>query len=283
MRNLIAFFKRFQIFLVFVLLQVVALSAYVQYSDFARLQFFSSASKINGGLFEVRNAVAKHFNLEKTNRKLEWENAQLRAKLKESNYKVGRDFIQIEDTNYHQQYKYIPAVVINNTYDKRNNYMTIDIGKNHGIQKGWGVISSKGVVGIVHLVGDSYALVKTILSKNINVDVSMRDGGAFGLLKWDGVNPKICQVTGISNDISIKKFTKVITRGGSGIYPKGIPVGVITKRKTIEGKPLWDLQVRIAEDFRTIQNVYVIKNVMLDELRELEEKIPVDKEEDGDL
>lgn len=282
MRNLIAFFKRFQIFLVFVLLQVAALSAYVQYSDFARLQVFASVSKINGGLFEVRNSITKHFNLEKTNRKLEWENAQLRAKLKESNYQVGRDFIQIEDTNYHQQYKYISATVINNTYDKRNNYMTIDIGKNHGIKKGWGVISSKGVVGIVHLVGESYSLVKTILSKNINVDVSMRDGGAFGLLKWDGVNPKICQVTGISNDITIKKFTKVITRGGSGIYPKGIPVGVITKRKSIEGKPLWDLQVRIAEDFRTIQHVYVIKNVMLDELRELEKKIPIDKEE-GDL
>lgn len=280
MRNLIAFFKRFQIFLVFVLLQVVAISAYVQYSDFARLQVFSSVSKINGGLFEVRNAVTKHFNLEKTNRKLEWENAQLRAKLKESNYQVGRDFIRIEDTTYHQKYKYIAATVINNTYDKRNNYMTIDIGKNHGIQKGWGVISSKGVVGIVHLVGESYSLVKTILSKNINVDVSMRDGGAFGLLKWDGVNPKICQVTGISNDITIKKFTKVITRGGSEIYPKGIPVGVITKRKSIEGKPLWDLQVRIAEDFRTIQHVYVVKNVMLEEFHELEKKIPVDKEEE---
>ncbi|MNK08352.1 Cell shape-determining protein MreC precursor [compost metagenome] len=280
MRNLIAFFKRFQIFLVFVLLQVVALSSYVQYSDFARLQVFSSASYINGGLFQVRYAVAKHFNLEETNRKLELENAELRSRLKESNYKAGRGFIQIEDTNYHQQYKYITASVINNTYDKRNNYMTIDIGSNHGIAKGWGVISSKGVVGIVHLVGESFSVVKTILSKNINVDVSMKDEGAFGLLKWDGVNPKICQISGISNDISIKKFTKVITRGGSGIYPKGIPVGVITKRKSIEGKPLWDLQVRIAEDFRTIQHVYVIKNVMLDELRDLEGKIPPDKEEE---
>ncbi|MNY10267.1 Cell shape-determining protein MreC precursor [compost metagenome] len=158
--------------------------------------------------------------------------------------------------------------------------MTIDIGSNHGIAKGWGVIPSKGVVGIVHLVGESFSVVKTILSKNINVDVSMKDEGAFGLLKWDGVNPKICQISGISNDISIKKFTKVITRGGSGIYPKGIPVGVITKRKSIEGKPLWDLQVRIAEDFRTIQHVYVIKNVMLDELRDLEGKIPPDKEEE---
>lgn len=280
MRNLIAFFKRFQIFLVFVLLQIVALSAYIQYSEFARLQVFSSASKINGGLFAIRNSVTQHFNLENTNRKLEWENARLREKLKGSNYKIDRELIQIEDTNFHQQYLYVAASVINNTYDKRNNYMTIDIGSNHGIKKGLGVISSKGVVGIVHLVGEKYSVVKTILSKNINVDVSMRDGGAFGLLKWDGINPKICQVAGISNDISIKKFTKVITRGGSGIYPKGIPVGVITKRKSIEGKPLWDLQVRIAEDFRTIQHVYVIKNVMLDELRELEGKIPPDKEDE---
>lgn len=280
MRNLIAFFKRFQIFLVFVLLQIVALSAYIQYSEFARMQFFSSASKINGGLYELRYSVTQHFNLERTNRKLAWENARLREKLKLSNYKVDRELIQIEDTNYHQQYLYMAATVINNTFDKRNNYMTIDIGKNHGIQKGWGVISSKGVVGIVHLVGESYSVVKTILSKNINVDVSMRDDGAFGLLKWDGINPKICQISGISNDISIKKFTKVITRGGSGIYPKGIPVGVITKRKSIEGKPLWDLQVRIAEDFRTIQHVYVIKNIMLDELRLLEGKIPADKDEE---
>jgi rod shape-determining protein MreC len=280
MRNLIAFFKRFQIFLVFVLLQIVALSAYVRYSDFARLQVFSSASKINGGLFEVRNSFTKHFNLEGTNRKLEWENARLREKLKISNYKMDRDHILIEDTNYQQQYLYTSATVINSTYDKRNNYMTIDIGSNHGIKKGWGVASSKGVVGVVHLVGESYSVVKTILSKNINFDVSMRDGGAFGLLKWDGINPKICQISGISNDISIKKFTKVITRGGSGIFPKGIPVGVITKRKSIEGKPLWDLQVRIAEDFRTIQHVYVIKNIKLDELKELEGRIPPDKEEE---
>jgi rod shape-determining protein MreC len=280
MRNLIAFFKRFQIFLVFVLLQVVALSAYVQYSDFARLQVFSSASMINGRLYKVRNSVTKHFNLENTNRILEWENARLRAKLKNSNYKIDRQQILIEDTNYQQQYLYTSATVINNTYDKRNNYMTIDIGRNHGIKKGWGVASSKGVVGVVHLVGESYAVVKTILSKNINFDVSMRDGGAFGLLKWDGVNSKICQVTGISNDITIKKFTKVVTRGGSGIFPKGIPVGVITKRKSVEGKPLWDLQVRIAEDFRTIQHVYVIQNVKLDELKELEGRIPPDKEEE---
>lgn len=48
------------------------------------------------------------------------------------------------------------------------------------------------MVGIVYLVGEFYFVVKIIFFKNINVDVSMCDGGVFGLLKWDGVNLKIC-------------------------------------------------------------------------------------------
>jgi rod shape-determining protein MreC len=280
MRNLVAFLKRFQIFLVFAVLQIVALSAYVQYSQFAKVQVFSSASIVNGKLLSMRNGISKYINLDNTNKKLEAENARLRAQLKASNYKIQRNTLIIDDTLYQNQYKYIAAQVINNTFDKRNNYMTIDIGSNHGIKKGMGVLSSKGIVGIVHLAGTQYSVVKTILSKNINIDVSMAKNGAFGLLKWDGINPKVCQVTGISNDIQVKKFEKVITRGGSGVFPFGIPVGVVTKRKSIEGKPLWDLQVYIAEDFRTIQHVYVVENKLFNKQKAIESKIEEDKEEE---
>lgn len=281
MRNLLAFLKRFQIFLVFALLQVVALSIYVRYSEFARVQIFSSASKINGELLSIRNSVTKYVNLEKTNLTLEKENAALREKLKSSNYKIQRNTIFIEDTVFQNQYKFIAARVVNNTFDKRNNYMTIDIGSNHGIKKGMGVLSSKGIVGIIHIVGTQFSVVKTILSKNINIDVSLAKNGAFGLLKWDGINPKVCQVSGISNDIQVKKFEKVVARGGSGIFPYGIPVGVVTKRKSIEGKPLWDLQVYLAEDFRTIQHVYVVENKLLKKQKDVESKIEIDKEEEA--
>lgn len=281
MRNLFAFLKRFQVFLIFSLLQIIALSTYVRYSEFARVQVFSSSSKLNGKLLSIRNDLTKFINLDKTNRILEQENAQLKAQIKSSNYKIDRNLIHIEDTVFKNQYQFIDARVVNNTFDKRNNYMTIDIGSNHGIKKGMGVLSSKGIVGIVHIVGSQFSVVKTILSKNINIDVSLAKNGAFGLLKWDGINPKVCQVTGISNDIMVKKFEKVITRGGSGIFPHGIPVGVVTKRKSIEGKPLWDLQVYISEDFRTIQHVYVVENKFLNQQKKVESKIEIDKEEEN--
>lgn len=279
MRNLVAFFRRFQIFLVFVLLQIIAISTYVSNSDFARLQTLSTVSNFNGHIMVVRNDLTKYFNLENTNKKLAWENRWLRQRLKKSNYKVNKGLIAIDDTLYKQQYKYIPATVIQSTFDRRNNYMTIDAGKNQGIKVGDGVFSSKGVVGKVFLVGSNYSLVKTILSKDINIDVMFLKGGAFGLLKWDGKNPRLVQVEGISNDIRVKHWAKIVTRGGSGIFPRGIPVGKVYQRKFLEGKPLWEIQLFTAEDFRTIQQVYIVKNLHLEELEKLEQSIPIDLEE----
>lgn len=280
MRNLIAFLRRFRIFLIFVLLQLVSLYLYVQNTEFARLQTLSTASALNGKMMAVRHEITKHFNLEHSNKVLQDENARLREKLKESNYQLKRGLIHIDDTTFQNQYVYIPAVVISNTFDRRNNYMTIDVGSNQGIKQGWGVISSRGVVGLVHAVGTSYAVVKTVLSKNINIDVSLQNDGAFGLLKWDGLNPNICQVAGISNDIAIKKWARIITRGSSGIFPRGIPVGIVERRKSVEGKPLWDLQVNLAVDFRRIEYVYVVKNLKYKELQDVMRRIPEDKEEE---
>lgn len=280
MKNLIAFLKRFQIFLVFILLQIVALTTYSAYSEFARLQMLTTTSALNSQLFEIRHSVDKHFYLETSNRSLVYKNKQLLEQMKNAHYRIEKGKVYIDDTLYKQTFFYIPAEVIQNTYDKRNNYMTIDIGKKQGIQKNDGVFSAKGVVGKIHYVGENYSLVKTVLSQNVNIDVMLQKTGAFGFVKWDAKHPKIIQITGISNDITIKKHEKVISYGSSGIFPKGIPVGRVISKKHIEGKPLFDIQVRIFEDFRTIQHVYVVKNTMKKEILDLQSHIPKDKEEE---
>jgi rod shape-determining protein MreC len=279
MRNLIAFYLRFRIFLVFAFLQVVALYLYFSYSEFPRMQMLTTAGTINAKVLSVRNDVTKHFNLSENNRQLQWENERLRQKLKQSLYRINHGEITVNDTAFRQQYTYTPATVINNTFDKRNNYMTIDIGSNQGIKVGEGVFSSRGVVGIIHNLSGNYAVVKTVLTKDINIDVMVEPGGAFGLLKWNGLDARQCSINGISNDMQIKKWAKVVTRGGSGIFPRGILVGRVVRKAYLEGKPLWDITVRLAEDFRSIQHVYVIKNLMQQELDELETRIPPDKEE----
>ena len=103
--------------------------------------------------------------------------------------------------------------------------------------------------------------------------------GIPGLLKWDGMNAKIGSIASISNDLPVKKWAKVVTRGGSGIFPRGINVGKIKDFKMVEGKPLWDISIYYSEDYRKIQNVYVVKNLLLNEQNKIENSIPKDIEE----
>ncbi len=279
MRNLIAFFRRFRVFLIFIVLQVFALSTYFSFLNFPRSQYLTSASQVSGTILKARNDITKHFNLSKNNQALQRENIKLRERLPESMQRLQNGTILIDDTLFHQQYTYIPATVINSTLTKRNNYFTLNIGRLQGIKRGMGVFSDNGVVGIIHNVSDHFSVVKSVLTENINIDVMIEPIGLFGLLKWDGRDPRRGSITGISNDLKIKKWSKVVTRGGSGIFPRGIMVGRIGKLKAVEGKPLWDVEIRFTEDYRTLQRVYIIKNLLQEEQEELEDAIPEDEEE----
>lgn len=279
MRNLIAFFKRFQVFLFFALLQGIALSTYFSYFYFPRSQYLTSAALVNGKVLTVRNDLTKHFNLSYNNQKLQRENQFLRERLPQSFIPLQGNLVKINDTLYDQQYEYIPGGIVHSTVTKRNNYFTINVGSKQGITRGMGVISDLGIVGVVHNVSEHYAVVKSVLTENINVDVMVESNGAFGLLKWDGKNPRVGSISGISNDMRIKKWSKVVTRGGSGIFPRGIPVGKVKKLGTIEGKPLWDVFVLFSEDYRKLQQVYIVKNLLKVEQEKLEATIPPETEE----
>jgi rod shape-determining protein MreC len=279
MRNLIAFFKRFRVFLVFVVLQLFAITTYFSFLNFPRARYLTTASSVSGSILGAKHEVTKHFNLTKNNQNLQKENIRLRKQLPESFHRLQYGTVKINDTLFRQQYEYIPALVINSTVTKRNNYFTLDIGSKQKIKRGMGVFSDKGIVGIVHNVSENYAVVKSVLTENINVDIMIEPIGLFGLLKWDGRDPRRGSIAGISNDQSIKKWSKVVTRGGSGIFPRGLPVGRIEKLKPVEGKPLWDVVIRFSEDYRALQRVYVIKNLLREEQENLESEIPVDKEE----
>jgi rod shape-determining protein MreC len=134
-------------------------------------------------------------------------------------------------------------------------------------------------VGVIHYASKHYSLVKTVLTKDINIDVNihMKKTDLPGLLKWDGRDARYGMITGINNDLRIKKWSKVETRGGSGIFPKGIPVGKVSFTEPIEGQALWKVEIRYAADYRRLQRVYVIKNLHLEEQTALEARIPDDE------
>lgn len=274
MRNFIAFIKRFQVFLFFAILQIIALSIYFTYSLYPRSQYLTAANSVSGTILEWEYALTKHFSLSGNNTRLQKENIALRKQLKSSYMQIDRQHVRIDDTLYKKQYEYIPAEIINSATNKRNNYFTINVGTAQGVRRHDGVFSSNGVVGVVHAVGTHYSIVKTCLTQDINIGLIIDKSGESGFLKWDGKDPKYGSMMGVSNDLKIKIGSTVMTKGSAGIFPSGIKVGTVVKTTPVEGQPIWDIKVKFAEDFRTIQRVYVVQNLLKEEQIQLENQIP---------
>ncbi|MGM0479230.1 MAG: rod shape-determining protein MreC [Bacteroidota bacterium] len=271
MRKLIAFFRRFRVFLIFLMLQLFALGSYFSLVQYPRTKFFNTSNQVSATLLNWERELTKYLYLDQTNREIMAENASLSRRIPDSYISVDSKTAIVDDTIHHLAYEKLPATVINSTYQHKNNFFTIDAGALKGVEKKMGVVSSTGAVGIVYDVSDHFAVVKSVLTKTINISAYINGSNAHGLIKYLENDPRRVKLTGISNDIRIKKGARVFTRGSGGYFPQGILIGKVENKTPIEGKPLWDITVRLEQDMRKLRYVYVLKNIHQKELQELEE------------
>ena len=273
MRKLIQFLKKFRDFLIFIVLQVFILGLFFNSKYYHKSKMINTSSGIVGWFVEKKYNITKHFGLEEANIQLMEENALLRSKMPESFYQLQSDVYSINDVFYAQQYEYIAALNLNNTTVSRDNYMTINKGRIQGVKEGMGVRNSDGIIGFVIDVSDHLAIVKTVLSEDINIPVKLSRNNENWLLKWDGKDNRIVQINGVTNDIDINKGDTVVTKGGARMFPQGIPVGFVDEINTVNGKMTLDVQVKLAVNFSSVYNVEVIRNIFAEEQKELEENI----------
>ena len=179
MRNLLEFLAKYNHWFVFLILEVVSMVLLFQYNSYQGSAWFSSANAVTGKLYEWDANVETFFSLTKVNQELTQRNAYLEQevqKLSDSLVNVTKD-----SSIYHRDqfallrnYRLIPAKVVANSVDKPGNLMTIDKGSADGIHKDMGVISGTGVVGIVYLVAEHYAIVIPVLNTKSNISCMIR-------------------------------------------------------------------------------------------------------------
>lgn len=273
MRKLTAFLRRFRVFLVFLILQILALSTYFSIMSYPRTRFFNSSSSIVARMLTWERNVTKYLYLDQENVRLQEVNAELERLLPSNYIPIDTNVSIINDTVRKLTFERIPATVINSSHAFTNNYFTINAGTEKGVERKMGVISNEGVVGIVYDVSKHYAVVKSILTEDINISAIISNSNAYGLIKYSGEDPRNVNLTGISNDIKIENGIGVVTRGSGGYFPQGIPIGTVEKLEPIEGKPMWDITVKLAQDMRSLRYVYVVKNLLQYEIDELENNI----------
>ncbi len=220
----------------------------------------------------MRAGIADYFRLKKVNDQLARENATLRQELKKNSYRrLGNgDLVRINDTLYRQQFYYTPARVINSSVAHKKNFLTIDRGWRDGVESEMGVIGQNGMVGIVSDVSEHYATVMPVLNLNFYASVRIRRTDYFGLLHWKGADPNEAFMKDVPKYADVQPGDSVVTRGASGIFPRGVMVGRV---KTVEERPESNylrIRVELATDFHNTYRVYIVKNVLREEQKKLE-------------
>jgi rod shape-determining protein MreC len=260
------------LFILFLLLEVLAIIFTIQSHSFHKSKFVNSANFISGGIYDRVNNFKEFLLLKKENQRLSEENAYLKNLLELKNTDIQTEEIsRVDTTRYKQKYSYTSAKVINNNYRKNNNYLTIDRGSNSGIEPDLGVVNSKGIVGITKSVSNNYATVLSILNVNSRINAKLRNSDHFGSLSWDNKDFNVVQLEDLPVQASIYVGDTVVTGGKSTIFPEGIPIGTIRDFKTRNNRYEF-VNIALFNDMSSIGYVQVIKNFDKIEIQDLEKK-----------
>lgn len=270
MQQLIYFFQKFKYFLFFLLLAFISLALTFNNLNFHKSKFVNSATIVTGGLFSTTSNISDYWGLKSANKKLAEENTQLKNLLQKHNSVISNiDSTVIDSVNYKQKYIYTTAKIINNNYAKNFNFLTINKGKDQGIDKEMAVINSRGIIGITDNSSNSYARVQSILNRNSKINARLKHSNYFGSLGWDGFDYNIVQLSDLPRQAPIKIGDTIETGGKSTIFPEGILIGTISKinkGNTADNK----VEVTLFNDMSNLGFVHVIKNLDKLEINSLE-------------
>lgn len=272
MQQILYFISKNSTRLLFLLLLIFSLFLTVQTHSYHKSRLLHSANFVSGTFYEKTNNLTEYLHLKDENNRLAEENAQLKQILYNSEVIVDSTFALNPNVRIARDYELFQAKIIKNAYHKKDNYLMIKGGSNSGVQQDMGVINSSGVVGIVENVSKNYATIQSILNSHTRISAKLSNSNHFGTIRWDGKNTGFVQLIDIPKLAVLRKGDSIVTGGISTIFPENIPIGTVDKVFTSKNSNFYTINVRLFNDMTSIGSVYLIENINIAEINQLEEE-----------
>jgi len=269
MQQIINFLYKNSITLLFLLLLGISLTFTIQSHSYHRSRAVSSANAVTGYVAEQINNVEAYFGLREQNEHLAFENAQLKRLLYNTQDSTNRPPVTLP--NELGTFKVIQSKVIINSYNKQENYLTINNGAKDGIKPDMGVVSSQGVIGYIEQTSNGYATIISVLNKKFRLGAKIKKNNHFGTLIWNGKNTGFAQLVDVPRLATVVKGDTIVTGAESTIFPENIPIGTIEKVYIDKKTNYYTLDIRLFNDMTSLGYVYVIENKDRKEIEQLQQ------------
>lgn len=274
MRNLLNFLKKFGNIFLFVLLEAIAIYLLASRPNYHSIKLSKALNATTAFVNEKVNRAADYFTLVEINKQLLNENIELRNAMQRIYRSSEISTFNVTDSVYRQQYMYILARAVNNSVNKQKNYITLNKGTLNGVRKDMAVTGPDGIVGIIIEAGRNYSIAMSALNLDFRLSARLSKNGYFGSLTWDGSDINCLNLNEIPHHVSVSEGDTVETTGYSAVFPEGIMVGTISEFG-VSGGDFYNIKVKLATQFKKLNNVYVIVNLKKEEQKEIESDIQI--------
>lgn len=212
------------------------------------------------GLGWIRNVWHHYFALQNTANKneqlrheidaLKLQNAQLQGKAAEAD----RLAVLLNFRRAHADVPMLGARVIGASAGTASQTIQLDRGERDGIRRNMGVITPDGVVGKVIEVYANASQVLLLTDKESGVGAMLADSRIQSPVGGQG--EPLLTMKYVPNDDTVKVGERVITSGMDRIFPRDLPVGIVTEIKP--GNPFKQIRVKPAADLERLEEVIVL-------------------------
>ncbi len=192
------------------------------------------------------------------------ENRQLKQQIEEMRLEQVRLSEDAEQAHrlqellaFKEQYigKTVAAQVIGFGGSDLSRIVYIDKGKNDGIEKDLAVINAKGIVGKVLEVFPRVSQVLLINDQTSGAGAMLEKSRLQGVLK--GTPDGAVILERVMADEQVAPGDVILSSGGDRIFPKGLPVGTVTK--VSPGREMFlKIEVKPAADLSRLEEVLVV-------------------------
>ena len=262
MRNIFLFIWKNNFFFLFLLFEVFSFILIVQNNSYQKSAFINRTNDFFASINGKVNSIYDYFHLTEINRQLAEENARLHSNEIKSFNITDKKVYTLNDTVYKQEFNYIEAKVVNNSINRRKNYLTLNKGSKSGIKKDMGVISPQGVVGIVTDVSPNYSTVMSVLNIDTKISAKLKTSGQVGSVAWGGTNYRKGKLNDMPTHVKLQQGDTIVTSGFTAIFPEGINIGYVIGYNLKDGEIFYDIDMAFSVDYNNLSHVYVVNNIL---------------------
>lgn len=257
---------------IFIILEIAALGMLSRSSTLQNIWLNRASHKAMAAIWGNGEKVKNFFTMEKRMEEIVEENFRLEQQLRA--YKFN-DALNTESENApvsaNASFKYIPATIVRISNNTAHNYIILNKGSADGVKPRSGIISSKGILGIVSAVDEHYSYGLTLMNTNVSISARLKDSKYLAPVVWDGIHDNVAIMKDLPLHHEISKGDTVVTSGFSSIFPPDIPIGTAGDGVLIDGS-FHNIKVNLFQDFSTVKYATIVENLDREEISAIEAK-----------